>query len=125
MPREAPVRGDFDTIPEIVKAPDFAIIGVKRDGKSVLVYAKKMGNGTVLYFEEVLQGRKNRTLRGKTLYKMKGDVSEKKLLAIVTLNRKTDASKAKIVSEVGGHPHDKDAKPHSTAATSAKLLADI
>jgi len=49
----------------------------------------------MLYFEEVLAGRKNRALRRKTLFKMKGDIDEKKLASIVTLNGKTDISKAK------------------------------
>ena len=88
-------EADFGRIPELIKSPDYVIVGARRGDKSFLIYAKKMADGTMLYFEEVLAGRKNRALRRKTLFKMKGDIDEKKLASIVTLNGKTDISKAK------------------------------
>jgi len=102
-------EADFGRIPKLIKAPDYAIVGARRDNKNFLIYAKKTADGTMLYFEEILAGRKNRALRGKTLFKIKGDIDEKKLASIVTLNGKTDISRAKkIASEMGGHSHDKD-----------------
>ena len=102
-------EADFGRIPELIRNPDYAIVGARRNNKNFLIYAKKMATGTMLYFEEVLEGRKNRALRGKTLFKIKGDIDEKKLASIVTLNGKTDLTRAKkIASEMGGHSHDKD-----------------
>jgi len=96
-------QDDFGKIPELVREPDFLLIGAKRNGKDILVYAKKMLDGTTLYLEEILRGKKNQTLRGKTMYKRKGDINEINLEVAVRQNGKTDLSKAKIISRGGGH----------------------
>ena len=60
----AVTEADFEHIPAIIEAPDFAVIGALRKGLVINAYAKKDGSTTYLYFEEVLQGRKNKALRG-------------------------------------------------------------
>jgi len=104
-------KEDFDKIPEVIKKPDYVIGGGKytrgkSKGKDFLSYAKKLGDGTTLYFEEVLDGKDNRTLRGKTMYKRKGDVDEQKFLNIVSSTSDVDMSNAKKISlaATGGYP---------------------
>jgi len=91
-------EADFGNIPEIVKNPDYAIIGARRKNEDFVIYAKKMSDGTTLYFEEVLRGRSNRTLRGKTMYKRKDDLDKEMFLNIVTNRDKTDVSNAQVVN---------------------------
>jgi hypothetical protein len=43
-----------------------AIVGAKRKGRLINVYVKAENGMTYLYFEEILQGRKNKALRGCT-----------------------------------------------------------
>jgi hypothetical protein len=102
---------DFKTIPEIIKSPDYVIVGGKyitgnSKGKDFFAYAKKLDDGTTHYFEEVLDGKKNRSLRGKTLYKQKGMTDEQKFFNIVSNNKTVNLSKAKTISltTTGGYP---------------------
>jgi hypothetical protein len=50
---------------------------------------------TYLYFEEILQGRKNKALRGSTFYKVTRPLTADDVLRNVTRNNKTDISGAK------------------------------
>jgi len=90
---------DFDKISNIVETPDYVMIGAKRDGKDVLYYVKKISDGTILYVEDVLNS--NKSLRGKTMFKRIKDINKRKISNIVSMNKATDISKAKIVSPVG------------------------
>ena len=89
---------DFDCIPGILKAPDHAIIGAIRKEALINAYAKIESNMTYLYFEEVLRSRRNKALRGKTLYKITRPLSLKEVLRNVSGNGKTDISAARILS---------------------------
>ena len=102
--RAAITGPDFDQIPGIIKTPTYAIIGALRKGNLINAYAKIMGTATYLYFEEVLQGRKNKSFRGKTLYKVNKLLTLSGFIKIVTMNRKTDISKAEKYIAAGGHP---------------------
>jgi len=82
------------------------MVGAKRNGKCIVIYAKKTNGDTLLYFEEVLSGRNNRTLHGKTMYKRKGDIGKEAVLNVVTSRYKTDVSGAKIVVGAGGQTSD-------------------
>jgi hypothetical protein len=102
---------DFRRIPEIIKSPDYVIVGGKyitgkSKGKDFFAYAKKLDDDTTHYFEEVLDGKKNRSLRGKTLYKQKGTTDEQKFFNIVSNNKTVNLSKAKTISltATGGYP---------------------
>jgi len=112
-------EADFGKIAEIVMEPDFVIVGARRKNEDFMIYVKGMENGTVLYFEEVLRGRTNRSLRGKTMYKLKGNVSRESIINIVTNKGKTDISKAKIAVGTGGQSRGGAVKPSDpTVATS-------
>lgn len=89
---------DFDFIPDIVKNPDYAIIGAIRKEKLVNAYAKTSCNITYLYFEDVMISRKNKSMRAKTLYKVTRLLSFEDFLKNVSRNNKTDISKAAIVN---------------------------
>jgi hypothetical protein len=78
-----------------------AIIGAKRKGRLINAYAKVESGVTYLYFEEILQGRKNRALRGCTFYKVTRPLTADDVLKNVTRNDKTDISKAKIYNPGG------------------------
>jgi hypothetical protein len=87
---------DFDRIPEIVKAPDYAVIGAIRKKTLINAYAKIDTNIIYLYFDDILKSRKNKALRGKTLYKVTRPLSLKEFLNNVSRNGKTDMSKAAV-----------------------------
>jgi len=88
---------DFGRIPEIVMDPDYVMVGARRKNEDIVIYAKKMEDGTAFYIEEILRGNHNRTLRGKTMYKRKGNIDEKMFETLAGQNGKTDLTKAKIV----------------------------
>jgi len=95
---------DFDKIPEIVKNPDYAIVNIKRNDGTVIAYAKKYDDHTVIYFEEVLNSKRNKVLRSKTIFKKMGIIKADTFLKIVKTNAHTDVSKIKMVVGAGGHP---------------------
>ena len=97
------VEADFKRIPAIIQAPDMAIIGATRKNARFNAYAKKVDGATFLYFEEVLQSRNNNVLRGKTLYKINKPLTLDEFIKKVTMNDKTDISKAKVIA-AGGNP---------------------
>jgi hypothetical protein len=90
-------EADFERIPGIIKAPDHAIIGATRKGTLINAYTKAGSGSTYLYFEEVLQSRKNKALRGKTLYKVTKLLTLEEFIKIGTMNKKTDRSGAKKI----------------------------
>jgi hypothetical protein len=97
-------QADFVKIPEVIKAPDLALVGGKRGARNIIAYAKKMADNTTLYFEEVIEGSKIKALRSMSLFKWTGDVDAKLFENIIAGNGKTDISGAKIIAEPGGQP---------------------
>jgi len=95
---------DFNLIPDIVKTPDCAIINVKRNRDILIAYSKKIGMDTVMYYEEVLNSKRNKALRSKTIYKKMGTVKKDVFLKIVSNNAHTDISQIKMVVGAGGNP---------------------
>jgi len=101
---------DFAYISDIVKTPDYAIVGTIRKNSLINAYAKIYCGITYIYFEEVLKSRKNKVLRGKTFYKITRPLSFDEFLNNVTRHNKTDVSKAaffnakKNVQTAGGNP---------------------
>ena len=95
---------DYTKLPGIVKAPDMAIIGVVREKKIFNAYAKRTDGATYLYFDEVLDSNRNKALRGSTFYKIKKRLDMDGFVRIVTMNGKSDVSRAKKVIAAGGHP---------------------
>jgi hypothetical protein len=94
---------DIALIPDIIKSPDYALIGIKRHG-ILIAYSKKLDEGTAFYYEEVLNSKRNKALRSKTMFKKMGTVNEQTFLNIITANLHTDISNAKIVVGAGGQP---------------------
>ena len=89
-------KSDFAKIKDIINAPDFVAFGVKRDNEDRVIYAKTFDDKTTLYFEEVLTGKKNKKLRGKTMFKRNDKVTGERLKTLLGSNRKNDISKMKI-----------------------------
>jgi hypothetical protein len=97
-----PITGeDFEKIPDIIEHPDYAIFGAKRNNGERIIYIKKAKNGTILYFEEILTGKVNKSLRGNTLYKTKKTLDKDGMIANIRINGKTDLSKIIIASMDG------------------------
>jgi hypothetical protein len=94
---------DFEKISKIIAAPDTAIIGASRFGALRNVYVKRMEGATFFYFDEVLDSRKNKLLRGVTLFKTRKGKNLEEVIAIVAGNERTDISKSKIIG-AGGRP---------------------
>ena len=119
---------DFDRIPDIVKTPDYAVIGAIRKETLINAYAKIDNGITYLYFEDVLKSRKNKALRGKTLYKVTRPLLFDEFLNNVSRNKKTDISKAGIfnlqedVQTAGGHPGGQAETRKGTSPGGSQLL---
>ena len=75
----------------------------------MIVYSKKFGDATIIYYEEVLDSKRNKALRSKTIYKKAGVVKPDTFLKIVKNSANTDMSEAKMAVGVGGNP-DGEAK---------------
>jgi len=95
---------DYKKLPAIVKSPDLAIIGAARGNKVFNAYAKRMDGETFLYFDEVMDSKHNKALRGSTFYKIKKQLDMDGFIGIVTMNGKSDVSRAKKIIAAGGHP---------------------
>ena len=95
---------DIELIPDIVKNPDCAIIGIKKHDETLIAYLKRSEVNTVIYYEEILNSKRNKSLRSKTLYKKMGVVNNETFLKIVANNAHTDISGIKIAVGTGGHP---------------------
>ena len=97
-------ESDFAKIPVIVKTPDMAIIGAIRGEVLFNAYAKRIDRETYLYFDEVMNSSRNRALRSLTFYKIAKELDMEGFVRIVTMNEKSDVSKAKKIIAAGGHP---------------------
>jgi hypothetical protein len=95
---------DFAKIPDVLKSPSLAIIGAKRADILVNAYAKMDSGFTYIYFEEVLNSNRNKSLRSLTFYKIIKPLDMENFERIVTTNEKTDISKAKKIIAAGGNP---------------------
>ena len=105
-------QDDFSKIPEIIKYPDYVIVGIKSLGRDMTAYAKKMPDGTMQYLEEVLAGKRNRSLRGKTMYKRKRETNDKEFFKIISDGDGTDMTNTKVL--VHGAPEAIPAVPTTT-----------
>jgi hypothetical protein len=97
-------EGDYKKLLGLVKAPDLAIIGATRGKKTFNAYAKRTGGETYLYFDEVMDSKRNKALRGSTFYKIRKQLDMDGFIGIITMNGKSDVSKAKRIIAAGGHP---------------------
>jgi hypothetical protein len=95
---------DFEKIPEIIRNPDMAIIGIKRKGEIRNVYVKREAGQTYLYYDETLNSNRNKALRGCTFFKIIKPLDMGNLERIVIMNERTNLSGAKKIIAAGGHP---------------------
>jgi len=100
----ASTEKDYKKLPGLLKAPDMAIIGATRRTKIFNVYAKRMDGETYLYFDEVMDSKRNKALRGSTFYKIKKQLDMDGFIKIITMNGKSDVSGAKKIIAAGGNP---------------------
>ena len=96
---------DYEKIPIIVRSPDMVIVGAIREGALINAYAKREIGATYLYIEEVLDSNRNKTLRGRTFFKILKKIDMENFERIITMNKITDLTKAKKIA-TGGHPGD-------------------
>lgn len=106
---------DLAFLNDVISSPDRVVYGVTNKvfvaGQIIerpsIIYAKNMSDGTSLYFEEVLDGNKNHSMRGKTFWKKANEISDKSLLNIIGSNKSvTNIKNAKIkVHENGDQIH--------------------
>jgi hypothetical protein len=100
---------DFDRILDIVNNPDITVLNIKHNQEILIAYAKRFEDSTIIYFEEILNSRKNKTLRSKTMFKKRNAIDKNIFLNIVSANTHIDVSTIKIMVGVGDHP-DKEAE---------------
>ena len=100
----AVTQTDIAKISGLVKAPDYTIIGIKRASETLIAYSKKYENNTVIYYEEVLTGKKSKALRSKTMFIKIGSMNNKAFMNIAGNHAHVDMSGVKIVVGAGGHP---------------------
>jgi len=86
---------DIDRLSDVINIPDYAVIGKNRNNEIFIAYSKRYGDGTVIYYEEVLNSNKNKALRSKTIYKKMGTVSKDSFLKIVANNGRTEILEVK------------------------------
>ena len=106
---------DLASLNDVITSPDRIVYGVTNKvfvaGQIIerpsIIYAKNMSDGTSLYFEEVLDGNKNNSMRGKTFWKKANRISDESLLNIIGSNKSvTNIDNAKIkVHENGDQIH--------------------
>ena len=106
---------DLASLNDVISSPNRVVYGVTNKvfvaGQIIerpsIIYAKNMSDGTSLYFEEVLDGNKNHSMRGKTFWKKANEISDKSLLNIIGSNKSvTNIKNAKIkVHENGDQIH--------------------
>ncbi len=106
---------DLASLNDVITSPDRVVYGVTNKvfvaGQIIerpsIIYAKNMPDGTSLYFEEVLDGNKNNSMRGKTFWKKANRISDESLLNIIGSNKSvTNIDNAKIkVHEDGDQIH--------------------
>ena len=89
---------DFEMILAIVKKPDIAIIGALRWGLFCNIYIKIEHSMTYLYFDQVLDSKRNLALRSSTFYKVARPLTLDEILKNISRNDKTDVSKSKILT---------------------------
>ena len=83
-----------------MNTPDIVVAGVKKNGKDRIVLVKNTEHGSILV-EEVLSGRRNKTLNAKTFWIMDKTVDEAKIQKILTNTNGYDVSKIKVASLTG------------------------
>jgi hypothetical protein len=93
---------DFLLIPAIIGSPDYIVFGARRNSKDRIIYIKHLGIGTLFYFEEILTGKSNKSLRGNTMYKTAKKLDKTGIIANIIMNGKTDISHIKITGMDGG-----------------------
>jgi hypothetical protein len=102
----AVTEADFSLIPDIITAPDLTVIGIKWNQQTHIAYAKRIGEITYIYFEEVLNSRKNKAMRSASLYKRPQETDMDMFIKIITHNAHNDISGIKKVKGAGGRPGD-------------------
>lgn len=132
---------DLASLNDVISSPDRVVYGVTNKvfvaGQIIerpsIIYAKNMSDGTSLYFEEVLDGNKNHSMRGKTFWKKANEISDKSLLNIIGSNKSvTNIKNAKIkVHENGDQIHHLsstktvDAEVNSAAREPSETIAQF
>lgn len=84
---------DFTNIQSVFEKPDLVVLGLRRKNEDMIIYTKKLEDGTTVYMEEILSSKKNQALRSKTMYKSKNEISIEKLEKILRENKQNDCSK--------------------------------
>ena len=81
------------------------IIGVVLDATFLVgCYYVTLDGKTYLYFDELLDSTHNKVLRSRTFYKIRKELDMEGFLKIVTMNEKSDISRAKKIIAAGGYP---------------------
>ncbi|MDR1529830.1 MAG: hypothetical protein LBS40_05465 [Burkholderiales bacterium] len=110
---------DIQRIPEIVDSPDKIAIGAKsRIGREMVVYLKKMNDGTTLYMEEQRTGKKQLALQSMRKYPATmNDAS--KILKTVHLYARNDSGDGLIIVDMDKKVNsmDKKVKPLTKSFT--------
>ncbi|MCM1322191.1 MAG: hypothetical protein NC041_06990 [Bacteroides sp.] len=103
-------KDDLKKLGEVISNPDRVVYGTTRKefigGKMVdqqrVIYVKESEKGTNLYFEAVLEGNKNKTLRGKTFFKKNGELTNEALENVISINSaKSNVENIKIAVHEG------------------------
>ena len=84
---------DFTNIQSVFEKPDLVVFGLRRKNEDMIIYTKKLEDGTTVYMEEILSSKKNQALRSKTMNKSKNEISIEKLEKILRENKQNDCSK--------------------------------
>lgn len=98
--QSAITKNDIVLINTVIDNPDFAVVGVKKNGQDSIILCKNDGRGGSVLVAEVLTSKKNRALNAKTYWIMKKPVKKEQLEKILNSNGNYNTSNIKIAAAV-------------------------
>ena len=93
----AVTQDDLDRIGNVMDSPDIAVAGIRKNGQDRIVLVKNDEHGSVLV-EEVLSGRRNKTLNAKTFWILDKTIDEDRIKRILANTKGYDTSKIKTAT---------------------------
>ena len=90
---------DLENIDDVINNPTFAVAGVYCNNEPRIILVKNNGTGSILV-EEILSGKKNKTLNAKTFWIKDHEITKEEIIEIIKDTNKYDISNIKIAVPV-------------------------
>ena len=90
---------DLENIDDVINNPTFAVAGVYCNNEPRIILVKNNGTGSILV-EEILSGKKNKTLNAKNFWIKDHEITKEEIIEIIKDTNKYDISNIKIAVPV-------------------------